>query len=137
MDANGDGYTDLLFISSSEVKLALADVNQSKIVSTNGVNFENSEIVEEFSIHQNYPNPFNPSTKISYAIPENSQVKIRVYNLLGQEVATLINSVKGVGNHTISFDASNLNSGFYIARIEAVGNSGKTFSENIKMQLIK
>ncbi len=101
--------------------------------------YEYSKIVEinfglptKFSIDQNYPNPFNPSTIISYALPEASNVKLIVYNSLGQEVSTLINSTQDAGVHNINFNASNLTSGLYFYRIEA-GN----FTQVKKMILLK
>lgn len=92
---------------------------------------------EEFALQQNYPNPFNPTTQITYAIPEAAEVSIKVYNIMGQQVATLVNTNISAGFHEINFDASALSSGMYIARMEAVGSSGKTFNRELKMQLIK
>ena len=67
----------------------------------------------EFILSQNYPNPFNPSTQISVSVPESGNYSLKVYNILGQEVATLLNSKINAGNHTFNFDASNLTSGIY------------------------
>lgn len=92
---------------------------------------------EEFAINNNYPNPFNPSTKISYALPEVAKVSIIVYNIMGQEVAILVNSNISAGYHEATFDAGSLSSGMYLAKIRAVGNSGEVFTKELKMQLIK
>ncbi|MBN1637628.1 MAG: T9SS type A sorting domain-containing protein, partial [Ignavibacteriales bacterium] len=81
---------------------------------------------------QNYPNPFNPSTVISYQLPVSSLVQIKVYNVLGQEIATLVNEEKPAGTHNVKFNASNLSSGIYFYRIEA----GK-FVETKKMVILK
>jgi hypothetical protein len=70
-----------------------------------------------FALSSNYPNPFNPSTKINYSIAEAGFVKLSVYNLLGQEVAVLVNDVKNAGSYEVSFDASNLSSGTYIYKL--------------------
>jgi len=74
---------------------------------------------KEFSLSQNYPNPFNPSTVIKYQLPISSQVTIKVYDLLGDEVAALVNEEKPVGFYEIDFDASRLASGVYLYKIQA------------------
>lgn len=101
--------------------------------------FEYSNIVEvegvtpaEFSLEQNYPNPFNPTTRIDFSIPNESNVKISIYNLIGQKIADIVNSKFAVGKHSVSFDASNLSSGIYLYKIEA-----DNFTLTKKMQLIK
>ena len=68
---------------------------------------------------QNYPNPFNPATTISYQLPKNGQVTIKVYDMLGREVKTLVNENKPAGSYNVSFDAGSLSSGVYIYRIVA------------------
>ena len=85
-----------------------------------------------FRLMQNYPNPFNPTTTINYSIPQSSLVSLKVYDILGREVATLVNEVKPVGNYQVVFNASTLASGVYFYRI-VVGN----FSETKKLNLIK
>jgi len=85
-----------------------------------------------YSLRQNYPNPFNPNTTINFSIPEQSKVVIKVYNILGSEVATLVNEVKNAGSYNVDFRASNLASGMYIYTI----NAGK-FTESKKMMLLK
>jgi hypothetical protein len=86
----------------------------------------------EFALQQNYPNPFNPATSINFTLPTSSLVNLQVYNLQGQEVATLINENLSSGAHTVSFDASQLSSGVYIYRIQA-----GEFMQTKKMMLIK
>jgi photosystem II stability/assembly factor-like uncharacterized protein len=101
--------------------------------------FEYSSTVEvegtaptEFSLKQNYPNPFNPTTKIGFTLPAESNVKIVVYNLIGQKVAEIVNSKYSAGSHSVDFNASTLSSGIYLYKIEA-----GSFTSVKKMQLIK
>jgi len=86
----------------------------------------------QFELAQNYPNPFNPSTTIKFSIPLSSNVSLKIFNTLGQEVSTLINQNMESGTHTINFDASQLNSGIYFCRLDA-----GSYSEVRKMTLIK
>ncbi|MBV6419072.1 MAG: hypothetical protein DAHOPDDO_00282 [Ignavibacteriaceae bacterium] len=76
------------------------------------------ELPLEYSLDQNYPNPFNPTTTIKYSVAEDGFVKLAVYNLLGEEVATIVNNVQKAGRYEINFNASRLSSGVYIYRIE-------------------
>jgi hypothetical protein len=89
-------------------------------------------IPSEFSLQQNYPNPFNPTTTINYSIPKSGFVKIKVYDLLGRIVTTLVNENKLVGNYSVQLNASKLTSGVYFYRME----SG-SFSQTKKLLLLK
>jgi len=86
----------------------------------------------EYRLYQNYPNPFNPSTNISFTLPVGSKVRVAVYNLLGKEIAELVNSEFTSGNHTINFDATGYTSGVYLYRLET-----NDFVETKKMILMK
>jgi hypothetical protein len=101
-------------------------------VLTNVSRDETVGIPSTFALHQNYPNPFNPSTTISYDLPVRARVKLVIYNLLGQEVATLVNGEQEPGRYNVKFDASGLPSGIYFYRLEA----GK-FVDVKKMILVK
>ncbi len=89
-------------------------------------------VASSFELSQNYPNPFNPSTQIDFSIPRQSNVQLKVYNSLGQVVATLVNGNLSAGLHSVTFDAGNLASGMYIYRLTA-GN----FTSEKKMLLLK
>ena len=86
--------------------------------STTGIN-GNAAVISGYELRQNYPNPFNPSTIISYQIPQNSFVTLKVYNILGNQVATLVNEQQTAGNHNYNFKANNLASGVYIYKLTA------------------
>ncbi len=90
-----------------------------------------------YSLAQNYPNPFNPTTMINFNLRVDSKVSLKVFNILGQEVSRLVNGSMTAGNHQINFDASKLNSGVYLYRLEATGIDGSTFSSVKKMMLTK
>ena len=91
-----------------------------------------SEIPSSFKLHQNYPNPFNPSTQIKYDLPYDADVKITVYDMLGKELAVLVNEQKTAGNYEVNFDASQLSSGMYFYKFEA-----GSYSETKKMLFVK
>ncbi|GMV00334.1 MAG: hypothetical protein AMXMBFR51_30660 [Ignavibacteriota bacterium] len=91
----------------------------------------------EFALDQNYPNPFNPSTKIAFRLAVDSKVSLKVFDVLGQEVASLVNGNLVAGGHSVDFDASSLNSGVYLYRIEATGVDGSNFVDVKKMILTK
>ena len=86
----------------------------------------------QFTLSQNYPNPFNPATTIEYSIPQNSFVTLKVYNVLGQEIASLVNQEQKASNYTVNFDASRLASGIYFYKIQA-----GSFTLTKKMLLLK
>ena len=97
-----------------------------------GISQIGSEVPEGYSLNQNYPNPFNPSTNISFGLPRKSHVKLKVFDMLGREVALLVNSELSAGSYNIDFDASGLTSGVYFYSIEAA-----QFIRTKKMLLVK
>jgi hypothetical protein len=102
-----------------------------------GVAEQKNGVPSEFSLSQNYPNPFNPTTVISYQLPVTSNISLRVYNLLGQEVATLFEGIRQPGNYEATFDGSDLASGVYLYRLSANHNGATNFSETMKLVLLK
>jgi hypothetical protein len=89
-------------------------------------------IPQSFQLQQNYPNPFNPVTKIKYSVPYSTLISLKVYNLLGQEVAILVEGKKQVGTYTVFFDGSGLSSGVYYYRLET-----NEFTNTKKLLLLK
>jgi len=105
---------------------------RSLVVSSNNVNEYEIPIPEQFILSQNYPNPFNPTTTIGYQLPISGYSTLKVYNLLGQEVATIFEGIQSAGNYSVTFDASGLTGGIYLYQLKA-GN----FVENKKFILLK
>lgn len=120
-----------LFSSGSNFQYRLKQID-------NDGQFEYSDVVEveiipaQFELSQNYPNPFNPSTSIRFSLPKETQLKINIYNMLGELVQTLVEGNYQAGYHKVSFNASNLPSGAYIYRIES-----SEFTQVRKMILVK
>ena len=103
------------------------------LVSQNPVNTEHTpDLPESLTLAQNYPNPFNPATQIEYSVPEASHVRLTVYDMLGREIAVLVDQNREPGSYQVSFDASALSSGVYLYRLES---AGQTLTR--KMTLVK
>jgi hypothetical protein len=148
--ASGETAVGSLHINIGEtegtgtVKLKVGDLNNPSDVksfnivgTTSTVSVEdNSRLPANFSLNQNYPNPFNPTTTISFTLPKSEHVLLKVYNVLGKEVATVINRQLSKGKHQVQFSShikqSNLSSGVYYYKI-----STNSFSDIKKMILIK
>jgi len=89
-------------------------------------------LLNEFKVDQNYPNPFNPVTKIKYSVPQRSFVTLKVFDLLGKEIAILVNEEKSIGNYEIEFNGSNLSSGVYLYKLQT-----RDFTDTKKLILLK
>jgi len=99
---------------------------------------EKAPLPTVYAMYQNYPNPFNPTTNIDFDLPQSATVTLKIYNLLGQEVATLINNASmEAGQQTAMFNANNYASGVYLYRITAQGQDAKVFTAVKKMVLVK
>jgi choice-of-anchor B domain-containing protein len=97
-----------------------------------GENGNNHNIPKDYSLSQNFPNPFNPVTTISYSVPKNVYVTLKIYNILGKEVATVIDRFERAGSHNVSYDAANLPSGAYFYKLTA-----GDYTQTKKMILVK
>jgi hypothetical protein len=94
-------------------------------------------IPNTLSLYQNYPNPFNPSTEIRYTVASVGAVKLSVYDILGQEVATLVNAQRQPGNYTVEWNAVKMSSGMYFARLSVLTGKGQSFTQTRKMMFTK
>ncbi len=144
--SGAETYVDYVFFSKSgaTVNVYSSDVNlqNSGTINVDGTSYNGvptttgveqiSVSPDNYNLRQNYPNPFNPSTNIEYSIPEGSFVQLKVYDILGNEVATLVSQEQNAGVYRADFSGNGLASGLYIARITA-GN----YTNSIKMTLMK
>jgi hypothetical protein len=112
----------ILFVQSTHI------ISAGKVVGVQKI----SEIPTNYELYQNYPNPFNPTTSIRFAVPKESPIKISLFNLLGQKIGVLVNKIYSPGIYRVSFDASKLNSGIYLYKIES-----NNFVSTKKMMVLK
>ncbi|MFV1883418.1 MAG: T9SS type A sorting domain-containing protein [Balneola sp.] len=136
-DLNEDGFYDIMMLSQADYEDAFVSSRVYFFSPNSGIEPVNNEDESinpfEYRLSQNYPNPFNPSTNIEFRLGNSSRVTLKVYDILGREVATLINGeLYNKGSHQARFDASALASGIYLYRLEAGG-----FVQTRKMMLIK
>ena len=133
-------YTDFVSIGTAHIQIEVGTFRNPDdryvlnfIATTDPtVDVKEKNIVNTYSLKQNFPNPFNPSTKIIYSLSEAGFVQLKVYNILGVEVATLVNEYKYSGNYSSDFDASKLSSGVYLYKL-----SVNNFNQTRKMILEK
>ena len=134
-DINGDGFMEF-FVSAFKYPDVNNKLGKIYVYSMKkfivGVDEEINTQPHQYVIEQNYPNPFNPSTTIKYQIPADGMVSLRIYDITGQEVKTLVNEAQSKGRYEVNFDASSLSSGVYFYRLQ----SG-SFNQSMKMILLK
>ena len=123
-------YTNSTLLTADNGK-PLGDLNWFTEYDTD-VRKISSTVPDDFSLGQNYPNPFNPMTNIKYSLKKNTHVTLKVFNMMGQEVATLVNKAQNAGEYVVDFDASNLASGVYMYRLET-----EKYSMSKKMLLMR
>lgn len=126
----------IMVYAANNLKSYTDSVFRSLSVPVTDVNDEN-EIPQKFTLMQNYPNPFNPSTTIEYRIPQDGLVTLKVFDLLGNEIATLINKHMSAGNYSAKFNGSEYSSGLYFARLTLRSQEVKLFNKTIKMLMTK
>ena len=121
-----------IYVSAFDVS-GNSTIDSMDVYFNNGISsVDNNNVPTKYYLSQNYPNPFNPSTLIKYQLPVSDNVTLKVYDVLGNEITTLVNEFKPAGSYSISFDASKLSSGIYFYRLQA-GN----YVETKKMLLLK
>ncbi|MHB8580719.1 MAG: aryl-sulfate sulfotransferase [Ignavibacteriaceae bacterium] len=132
-----DSSYKIIILSISNPKLFALSNNafaiESGIAGVTGMKV----IAKDFNLSQNYPNPFNPSTIINYSIPTESNVRITVFNAIGQKITTLVNATKQSGDYQVTWNASQLASGIYFYYLKATTASGNNFFMVKKMVLLK
>ncbi len=133
---NGTDYKIKVTSLASSNDFDFSDGNFT-ITNPNGVEEIFNQTPKTYTLMQNYPNPFNPSTSIIYGLPHSGQVRIVLFNAVGQQVKVIFDGYKDAGYHKIQFNASTLSSGIYFYRIQADSPSGKSFVETKKMLLLK
>ena len=133
-------FTDLINIASAHIQVQVGTFNNPTVRSTldftfttdPSVSVNEDNLINTYFLCQNFPNPFNPSTSIEYYVGEPGLVRLKVYNVLGVEVASLVNEQQNAGNYTIDFDAAKLSSGVYFYSL-----SVNNFTQTKKMILEK
>jgi len=128
---NGSKYYYRIFAERDTIISCCSNIVLATGIVT-GILDETSTVPKEYVLNQNYPNPFNPTTKIKYGIPKAGTVQLKIYNILGQEVQTLVNKYMEAGIYEVEFNCMNFSSGIYLYRISS-GN----FSQIKKMILMK
>ena len=129
---SGDGLSGTYSVSGNSINPTKQDIIDGGACATLPVKDVLFSTPEKFVLEQNYPNPFNPGTTIKYSIAKDSFVTIKIYNTLGEEVATPVNEQKSAGNYEMNFNAPNLPSGIYIYKMRT-----NNFTSSKKMLLLK
>ena len=142
----GDVYAGTVLCTASYIGLSIhksaspdTEITTTSFVAAIAVTVSNDIIPRQYSLFQNYPNPFNSTTTIRYDLPERSPVSLKIYNMLGQEIATPINKTENAGTHIARWQADQFPSGVYFYRLDSESSSlsGKRFKQIKKMVLSK
>ena len=127
-DVDGDGDIDVLSASANDNKVAWYE----NMRITTGIETRAASVPAKFTLQQNYPNPFNPTTTIEFSLPQSGFVTLKVYNILGEKVAALLDDYKSAGNYVVNFDGSTLASGIYYYTLKM-----DEFQQTRKMLLLR
>jgi hypothetical protein len=136
--------TDLTVDSS--YKIIITSITDPSVIDTSdasfsitppsGVETEILEIPDDYNLSQNYPNPFNPSTTIRYSLPLQSQVSVKIYNSIGENISELVNSTQSAGSYQANWNAGNVASGIYFYSIEAIPTDGSEVFRSVKKMIL-
>ena len=125
-------YPDDELVSESEYLLGNLDANNRQNLASPNIYQSDLPVPTDYALDQNYPNPFNPSTTITYQLPKSGNVTLKIYDMLGKEVMTLVNEQKEMGRYSVQFNASSLASGMYVYQLRA-----NDYTSTKKMLLLK
>jgi hypothetical protein len=133
-------------VADTSYKIIIVSIKDSTIIDTSdasfsiiapsGIEIVNSELPNEYNLFQNYPNPFNPSTKIRYSLPFASNVTIRIYNSLGENITTLVDNYQLPGNYEVDWNATQLATGIYFYSLEAIPSDGNQIYHSVKKMIL-
>jgi hypothetical protein len=132
--ANPNNHTAAASVGSY---FLIDDLAFSGIAQTTAVNEQGSSTPQVFELQQNYPNPFNPSTNIRFSVAQPGHVALKVYNVLGVEVASLVDEQREAGTFSVNWNAAGLPSGMYLYRLSMVSEKGMFFDQSKKLMLLK
>jgi len=135
-------FKDSLVEAGSVYAYRLADVSYDGLVNYHEVIFQSVEAPLTFQLFNNYPNPFNPSTNFKYSLPVDARVEMKIYNLLGQEVTTLVDDVQKAGFHQLQWHGTNragesVASGMYVVAFRANESGGGSHTKMMKILLLR
>lgn len=126
----------IFYYSFGNYKMVPRKNDDFGIVTPVGIS-NHTEIIERYDLAQNYPNPFNPVTRINYNLPVNSKVMLKIYDVTGREIQSLVNGISDAGAYSVIFNGNNLASGVYFYKLTAEGTDGSSFVSTRRMVLVK
>jgi hypothetical protein len=137
-DLTPDTSYKIIIVSLKDLNVSDTSDTEFTITPPSSVETVSSEIPNDYNLLQNYPNPFNPSTKIRYSIPHHSDIKVVIYNSIGENIAEVVDEEQSSGTYEVNWDARNFASGIYFYSIKAIPSDGKeAFTSVRKMILLK
>jgi hypothetical protein len=127
----------IFYYSFGNYKMVPRKNDDFGLVTPVGISNNNTEIAGRFDLAQNYPNPFNPVTRINYSLPVDSKVTLKIYDITGREIQSLVNTLFDAGSYSVIFNGNSLASGVYFYKLTAEGTDGSSFVSTRRMVLVK